>query len=289
MRLRFGQSDPRLENSLVPEVTDRMREMCSEYPYWFLRVNPGDTIQADFPFPSTEPSGWKDRGWFITVDGQTSYALEAAVDLGVDEALIAPCEARELVSVKMYDLNGAFLGDLAVLTDNEFLSRGNQLGGSTSGVYRGYPTTAKLNTQPGQPSYIQLSPTPDRKFVLAVSWDLAYPPWFGYQGSATNLIMMVYPRLVECLIGIQYAEFFKEWEAKKAYEAEIWGDAGGKFGSAIPNSGIVGRMKKDTCERASQETGELEWHASSRGAIGRNGGYHRTPGDAYYVGPGNYP
>lgn len=85
VKLRYGQSDPRLENQIVPELTDRMREICSKYPFWFLDVEPGTDVFASLPLPqdqswvlptTTQPNGWVDRGWLVISAGVPTYGLQ---------------------------------------------------------------------------------------------------------------------------------------------------------------------------------------------------------------------
>ena len=117
---------------------------------------------------------------------------------------------------------------------------------------------------------------------------LATPPWFSYANGITNLIMQYYPRVIELLIGVQFAEFFKEMEMLQYYKMELYGEEMGRVRAGIKNHGLIGIMRNDTTERFNQETNELEWFQSARAAVGRGGAWARRPGDSYYISPNDY-
>ena len=264
-----------------------MREICGEFPYWFMTVDPGVDVYADIPIPESTVPGWIDKGWFITEEGRAEYDLQVAVDMSTTESLIANCEASQIKFVKRFDLTGALLADLTATDPNAYLSWGNLQGANSTGVYKGAPLLYSLYTRDGN-SHVRLNPIPDRKYLISISWDLAYPTWFQLDNGITNLMLMHYPRAVQCIVGMQYARWFKEAELFELYRKELYGDARGRVRSDIPDYGIIGLMKKDTNRRLGQDTQEIEWHASSRAATGRGGSYRRSPYDSYYIGPGNY-
>lgn len=282
-RIRFGQTDPRLENQIVPEITDRLIEICAEYPYWFLRVDPDIPT---FPVPQSTATGWLYRGWYLIGENQKSFPLQSVVNQTSDITLLVSTECRQLNFVKCFDLNGSFLVDMMVSGGDEFWSKA-WVQQPDSSITNGMPRIARpYSVQLGNlgGSTVQIAPQADQKYMLCVGWDMAHPPWFQHNNSVTNVLLIQYPRLIEMLVYIQYAEFFKEWEIKEKCEREIWGDAQGRVAASIPNWGIIGRMKLDTQARMGQQTTEMEWHQSARDALGRGGGYQRNLYDPYYYG-----
>jgi len=288
VKARFGKSDPELEASIVNEVTDRLREICADYPYWFLSVEPGGIAFPFDPAPSNPAThNWFERGWFVTTVGVESYPLYVQVDLSDDCTMMAPSEAKCMNWVKRFSLQGAMEADLRIVHSDAYLSWGNNQGGANTGMLKGAPYMAFPYTR-NRATYLRLNPIPDKQYIIAASWQLAWPPWFAYGDCVTNLIMEYYPRVIECLIGLQYADFFKETEELAYYHNELYGDEMGSIRPGLKNIGLVGTMRKDTIMRYSQETGEVEWFPSSRAAVGRGGAFRRQPSDTYYISPSEY-
>ena len=288
---RFGKDDPRLRSMLFDDVTSKLREICAEFPYWFMTVEPGSQVVGGFPYiiAPTAPLtlGWLDRGWFITTVGQERYPLMAQVDLSEDMTLLAPCEAKEMNYVKRFSLSGAMEADLAIATSDKYYSWGCNQGVANTGMLSGAPYMVYPDTNHGATT-LCLNPVPDSAYIMCCSWDLATPPWFTYRECVTNLILQYYPGVIECLVGIAYAEFFKESDLLTYYDMKLFGEEMGRVRSGIKKHGIIGTMRNDTNSRFSQETQELEWFQSARAAVGRGGAWARRPGDSYYISPNDY-
>ena len=290
-RASFGKTDPELEASLRPAISDRLREICSDYDYWFLRVEPGIAAPANFPYttPPSSPStyDWIDRGWLLTTPGQEVYPLYVQVDLSADCCAYTPSEAKHLIYVKRFSLQGAMSSDLEVVDSDAYWSRGSNQGVANTGFLRGAPQIVNLYTR-GRASFIRLNPVPDDYYILAVSWQLAVPPWYQVGDCVSNTILEYYPRLLKCFVGLEYAQFFKESEQEEYYHREIYGAEMGSFRPGLPRHGIVAQMRKDTIQRWEQQSQELAWYPSARAALGRGGSWRRQPGDSYYVSPSDY-
>jgi hypothetical protein len=92
------------------------------------------------------------------------------------------------------------------------------------------------------------------------------------------------------MVGICYAEFFKDMDLLNYYKLELYGEEGGRARAGIKQHGIIGTMRIDTATRSGQEADEVEWYKSARSAMGRLGGtWSRQPGDSNYISPSGYP
>lgn len=282
VRSHFGQSDPRLEATIVPDLTDRMREICAMYPFWFLVGFP-DIIS--FPRLTSE-DGWIARGWYICAAGEQSFNLQTMVDGSTTSAMRANVEAKTIEYCKVYDLQGALLSDLNVAHPDLFGSDA-LLQSTTSQQLRGVPMSCMPITELAVTKLV-LNPVPDAQYVLQICWQYATIPWFSYNNDVTNLLLMHYPRVVEALVGELYAKFFKQPDAIAYFEKMLMGDAGGNVVSGQKDPGLIATMKRDTMNRFSQNTDEVEWRHSARDAVGRRVNYGRGVWDPYYYGPTPY-
>lgn len=281
----FGKSDRRLEEQLYLSVTDLLREICVDFPYWFLTVEPGIVVPAALPYavaPTTflSPGNTRflDQGWFLTSTGVEYYPLFVALDqLGNQNW--APVEASQIHWVNQYTIEGGFCSNIAVNDSEVHFSQGAP---RTSNP--GVPQSVMPYTQNGV-TYLRFNPVPQDEYLIATSFQLAYPPWIQVGNEITNWAFQYFPRLIELCVKICYANFYHEVEAKKDYMRELYGDAGGKVRSDIPFGGLIATMKNDTWKRNEQRTQETPLMRSSLDAVGRGGYGQRRPGSSYYTDP----
>lgn len=277
---------------MILDLSQELRGICSEFPYWFLSMEPGNSfVKSLYPSSSAVTSTtlsdyslhntWLDQGWFYTEDGRAEYEVWApAMFLPMDSAYCwAPVELSQILYVKQFNLDGSYAGDIPVTNMDMMLSGENY--NST-----GQPTKAVSFTR-GHRTMVRLSPCPDDCYLYAVGGQLAIPPWFHLGGSWTNLILAYYPRVMDCLAMMYYAEYFNEWEQREQYRKVLYGETNGRP-FAGTNGGLIGQMKSDTWKRNEGQQPELEWADSSRAMIGRAGKYKREPGSAYYADPGTF-
>lgn len=291
-RKKFGTSDNTLESNIVDLVKDNLREICSDFPYWWLCIEPGTVVPAAFSgYASSGDVGtklagrWLDQGWMITEPGVEYYPIYVANT----DSVTAPtdwvqCEAAQLLHVKRYSHTGAFQSDLDVVDSNNYFSRGAML----SSVERGNPTVAYCHTI-NEVSYLRLNPTPNDYHIMSVSFQLATPPFYTSGADESCLALRYYPNLVQYLVMMEYAEWFHEVNMYQLYKQKLYGDTDrGVVRSDILNAGLIGKMKTDTDRRYMQQVDETgEWE-SSRDALGRGGYGHHRAGESYYYGPSGY-
>lgn len=293
-RLEFNKSDLDLEKNLAAMITDELREICADFPYWFLRVMPGMLVPSQFPVyaDETDPVGtllsgqWLDQGWLRVLPGRGHYEVHTALV----EDPFAPTgwgcgEVRNLNFVKRYSTSGSFQGNLNILHDNQFFSAGG-FQATASGT--GCNESVMLHTMAGK-SYLRFQPAPTEATVYAVGYQLALPPWVAVGDTYTNLISQYYPRAVELLGLMRYARWFKETKLYELYKRELYGDTDrGIIRADIPHCGLVGKMKQDTEVRQMAETHEMPHYHSMSDGLGQVPLHHRGPGSVYYEGPTPY-
>lgn len=279
----FGKTDRRLEEQLYLSVTDRLRELCVDFPYWFLTVEPGVIVPAALPYTSAPttfpgPSRFLDQGWFLTQPNVEYYPLFTAMD-SLQNTGWGPVEASQIHWISQFTLEGGFCSNLPISESEAHFSLGSPRTQFTGAIRSVMPHTINGIT------YLRFNPVPNDTYLMATSFQLAYPPWVSLGGDWTNWMFQYYPRCIELLVKICYAEFYHEVEAKKDYMRDLYGDAGGKVRSEVPFGGLIETMKNDTWKRNEQRTQELPLGKSSLDAVGRGGYARRGPGGPYYQNP----
>lgn len=291
IKSEFGKSSVDLEQRLERRITVRLRELCSDFPYWFNRIDPGVLISAGFPYtemPDNFGAGrWVDQGWFVTTPGVDHYPIAlpygAALD-NEDDRLWTYPEVSRLNWVRPFCLQGGWSDDLEITNSGGFFARSQGYSTDNSG---GAPCAAFLQTDTSGVSYLRLTPRPDKEYLIAVSYQLGVPPWFTSGEDKYNWLSLFFPRVLSCLAGIVYAKHYHEINSEMLYQKELYGDTdSGLSRSDIPNTGLVGKMKRDTIARHSQDDEEMGYYASKRESVGRggSGGVRHVPGEPYYYG-----
>lgn len=284
---RFGKTDRNLEAQLLIDVTNKLRRICVEFPYWFLKVEPGTEVPAAVPY-NTAPTSFKmgrflDQGWFLTQAGVGEYPLfaRARPEGGLDTSRTwAPVEASQVHYAIQYHLDGGFGAELTIGDSYRFFGRGmpmSSTAGSTS--FTVFPHTENGFTT------LRFNPVPADTYLICTSFQLAYPPWFGQGPDFSNWVMLYYPELIQLLVKLQYAEHYHEKAALDDYRRELLGDAGGRNRSDVPFPGLLADMKTDSWKRSEPQSQEMEHFRSSRESLGRGGYYSRSPGDPFYMDP----
>ncbi len=72
-RKKFGKSDLELENGIADFIKDELRLICSSFPYWFLKVEPGMLVPSLF---STYPAQGTAAGTLLAGTGSTKGGCE---------------------------------------------------------------------------------------------------------------------------------------------------------------------------------------------------------------------
>lgn len=288
----FGKSDYDLESQITDLIKDELRSICSDYPYWFLAVEPGTLVPAAFSgYASSGDVGsklagrWLDQGWMITQPGVEYYQMYVANTpaVGTPSNFVA-CEVACLNHVKSFQHNGAFKMDYGVGNSNMYLSRGS-LSGNPAPNMGGMAYCYTINST----SYLRINPIPTDYEILSVSFQLALPPWYASGSSEMSLMSEYYPDLLKYLMLLQYAEWFDEPGREGKFLERLYGSTDrGIVRSDIPKAGLVGKMKTDSERRYGQQIEEIPHFHSSMETVGRDGYFPHRAGASYYIGPPGY-
>ena len=83
----YGKMNSEMDTELPNRVQESLSEILTEFPYWFLTIQPGLTVPGLFPYddPPTysdkAESAWIDVGWFHTTQGVRDYYFSLPADL----------------------------------------------------------------------------------------------------------------------------------------------------------------------------------------------------------------
>lgn len=285
MDVEYGHTSARLTvDYIIDKITDHLREICSDFAFWFMRVDPGFYLPSLFPIttvPAFGMASWLDNGWFMTAPGVNHYPLcyGGAGAINGQPTGWGDADVCRLNNVKVYSLQGNIQSDLKVVGSNLFW------GSTDIGRNEGQPYQAMLQRGPDGKMYIRLHPTPSQVQLICVSYQLAVPPWTGAGDNRINLMTTVYPRAVKALCGLVYSDFFHDAKAEAKYMKQLFGSTDyGSNNTQIPEKGIIGKMKIDTEFREIQDADEMPYYASLGEALGRGGGGGHQPGAPFYYG-----
>lgn len=279
VKTRFGKTTPELEAQFLLDITDELRVICAEYPYWFLRFDPGGTVPQNFvagTTPTVAYGDWCDSGWFRTTADQIGYAAWSPHFQLPQPNGWAMAEISQINYAKVYSSDGTCLKDLKVLNGDVFHS------------YMGYTETGTPNRimprTVGNQTTFWLAPIPDQTYYVAMGAQLAYPPWFQVGNSWTNPLLAYYPRVMYHLGMMYFAEYFQEVQLYEWHKTILYGKMRGSTRSDNPDYGLIGAMKMDSERREMQQTPDMVYGESVKDLVGRSERSHlRRPGGAYYV------
>lgn len=294
-KLKFGKTDPLLVESLESNIDHWLREICSDFPYWFLQILPGFFFSNSFPW-TTDPAEvnlyagrWLDQGWLLTAADKDWYEVFVPYYLSPEEAPSSwtAAEISQIKFAKQFSFLGSCQADCEVVDANLFYSGGSFSPNTAANA--GYPWRVMHQVINGK-SYIRITPRPTEPLLFCFGFQLAYPPWMTQaNGDRVNLLSYYYPRLLELLVRLEFAEYYSEIKMEQSLIEKIWGSTDRGINRAdIPRAGIIGRMKNDTDRRIFQDITEDGFWRSAVEAVGRGGRFNHRPGAQFYYGPSGY-
>lgn len=301
---RVGERFPRTDSVLQAMITNDIfknfiREICSQYPYWFLKVVPGHTFPASFPLANeaaltsyTKVTGaWLDRGWLHVQPGVARYVFSAPAEFGEsfddDASFWSDVQIQQLDYVKEFNLRGSFIRDLECKPGSGHFTQ-------TDWSSRGQPAIALWETgvddSGNRISWLRFNPTPQNHAIYAVGFTLRVPinydPDSPSTGNTTNRMLEEYPEVFIHAGMLQAAEYFNEARNIEYYSKKLWGipNDGGK-GKTKQAEGSMAKMKRDTERWHRQNNDSIPIFLGARGAVGRENAhpasFHRRPGIYY--------
>lgn len=280
VKTRFGKTTPELESQFILDMTDELRVICAEYPYWFLRFDPGPNVPSAFiaetaPTTYAAVTEWVDTGWLKLEKDRITYPVLTQALGNTPNSGWALGELSQVNYAKLYSEEGAFLKDLKVVNGDVYHSYTNYW-------ESGSPTRVMPQTAGNQTS-LWFAAVPDQAYFVAVGGQLAYPPWFKVGDSWTNLVMAYYPRVMYHLGMMYFAEYFQEMALYEFHKTILYGKFRNSTKSDNPDYGLIGAMKIDSERREMQQTPDINYGESPKDLLGRSERSHlRRPGGAYY-------
>lgn len=250
----------------------------SDYPYWFLTIQPGDLLTtASSPvnlaaLPNRGPSGsyWVDAGWLRTVANQAVYDFYHPLDMEqyqaspATAAWFSQCKVQLVDYLIEYDSNKNFVNVLQVadMVDALGYSPYRQASRPTQAVWRKSETKSQLILQP----------TPDAAYLYACQFVLSNPPIYQSVGQYYNRWFTFCPEAVVLYGLMKAAEHFQEPAMQEKYEQELYGSPPkGMLAKQAPKQGVLGRLKKETQRQKERMYQKLRWYESQAAAQGQNG------------------
>lgn len=280
---RFPRIDSEVTTELTSDMYEWIKDLCSEFPFWFLHIDPGNTFPGNFPLSDITDldllthykTDWLDRGWLHVKEGQEKYLLAAPAVQGRYDADASKWDsvcAQKIKYVKEYNQRGNFLFDLEVQMSSRASSRTTW--SSTSRPQRVLFETGQDSTGKAV-SWLRFNPVPDKDYIYQVAFVLNQP--ISYGTPLTNRFMQ---EGTECCItyGMLFcAEYFNEMKAIEYYRQKLYGNDMAPQYSAR-RWGYIEKLKRDTRRKTEQEAQTIPQFKGAGGAVGR------VPG-----GQGNYP
>lgn len=294
VKIRFPRTDSVLENMLQTDIFDNfVRNICSQYPYWFLKYSPGDKLPLNFPTDDTDLQSrtpifgdWLDRGWLRTSPGKNKYVIAAPADLGdpfeTDAAYWSNVEVRTVDYVRQYNYNGSLVQDLEIVSSSRYENASNYATQQQPRVVKWESGIVNGETV----SWLVFNPVPQKYGIYAVQFHLRVPIDYVSGTSYTNRMLNEYPEVFINAGMLAAAEYFNEQRAIEYYRGILWGiPDDGRIGKQKQREGLIAKMKRDTIAADRQGTYSVPQYLGARAAVGRGGldrsRYPRRPGIYY--------
>lgn len=251
---RQQRRNSEVEDIIKASIQNYIREdICTIFPFWFLRMEVGvGFIPEHLPMTQDDLDNfahiaipghpdvdyWLHRGILRVKPGQHSYEL------------FAPAEVPAGDSNGAYWVGAKFQKPLAIApitlkgeVEPEIPCHNNQMFMHNIGCVRpGKPSVAYLESG-RERDILRISPTPDRAYLLAVSWVLAEPlnyylsPADAGTENYTNKFMQEHEEIYSFVVMLKISEYFGDLPNFEFYKRELFGEMnrgvgrlGGKLG-----------------------------------------------------------
>lgn len=261
------------------EVTDILKakikvfikeEICTIFPFWFLRLEVGaGFLTSEFPLSQddldnashisipnhSDVTCWLDRGILRTEEGVAQYPLAGPAETPVGDrtgSYWSLAKFQKPLYVKPISLKGSVGPELPIQVGQVFLEN------NYSSV-QGAPCFAYFESG-REGDYIRLSPTPDRAYLLAVSWVLAEPldyflsPGDVVANNYTNKFLQEHEEVYSYIVMLKAAEYFNDAPNIEFYRNALFGDMNRSVGKI---GGKLGDLKRSHQRRARQAASSI--------------------------------
>lgn len=264
---RQSRRNTEIENLVRASLKEYIKEeICTIFPFWFLRVEPGGGfLSQEFPmsqddlenaahvnipgFPNVDY--WMDRGILRLKEGQSEYELFAPAETPVGDRVGAywvGAKFQKPKYCKLISTKGTIGPEIPITHSQVFLQ--NQVP-----CVPGPPQMLHLESG-RERDIVRVTPTPDKAYTLALSWILAEPlnyyldPEDVATENWTNKFIQEHEELWVYFAMLKIAEYFQDLPNIEFYKKEIFGEANRGVGIT---GGKIGDLKRSNQRKNIQD------------------------------------
>lgn len=272
-------------------------DICTLFPFWFLRTDIGVDLLSSAGFPLTQddvngiPSVdivghpgvgyWLDRGILRTVPGQATYELFYPAETPTgdrDGAYWRGAKYQKPLSAFHITTKGSVEPEMSFKFGSVFQQ-------GLRNFEEGKPCMATLESG-RERDLIRFSPTPDKAYLIGVSWVLAEPlNYFLAEEDAvtenyTNKFMQEHEEVYALLCMLKTAEYFDDLPNIEFYKKNLFGEMNKNVGTV---GGKIGDLKRSHIHKYIQPSSSVPVFKSNplRNPSGHSDPWGRRGGGFY--------
>lgn len=250
VRARLPKWDSGLETELNSHLEEVIRDICKQYPYWFLKVNPGAAFAASF-FPGDEASlaaatpvkgNWLGRGWLRVDEGTSRYLVYSPAVPGPDHDSDGTkwfaTPVQRIDSVYVVEPEGTLTGTEIPCYNaaNSFEATGGSKYSSGSSELRQVVWENVMES--GETvTYLNIFPEPTKDFLLAFNYTVQYAADYTIGASSSNSLFLNYYETAVAAGMLMAADYFSDAPLQEYWMNKLYGKK---------PVGLIAGMKKDT-------------------------------------------
>lgn len=231
-----------------------LTQLSTQYPFWFMTVEPGAIGPSLFPFAATPTytdlaeSAWFDIGWFHANQGQRDYYFSVPDDpaMVTDTSRWRRIQVQTISSLYAWPQAGGQPRKIQVKDPDDFLRMGDWT------QSQGEPDYAVLYTI-NRESYLRFNRTPDSN-IYVYSTRFVQHGFPSFQSDKdTNPFFVYHPKIVQVMGCMEVAEMFRDWDGYQSYKGMLNGTVSAYTGKRTP--GLLDELKQES-RRMRQQTSE---------------------------------
>ena len=250
VQARLPKWDSDLETELNSHLEEVIRDICKQYPYWFLKVNPGAAFATSF-FPGDADSlaaltpvkgNWVGRGWLRVDEGTTRYKLWSPAVPGPDH----DADGTKWFDTPVQRIDAVFKvepGGTLTGTEIPCYNASNSFDATGGAKYSTGASDIRQVVwenvmESGETvTYINIFPEPTKDDLLAFNYTLQYAPDFVVSSSTSNSLFLNYYETAVAAGMLMAADFFSDAPLQEYWMNRLYGKK---------PIGLIAGMKKDT-------------------------------------------
>lgn len=276
---KFPRASADFSTIMDSEIETWIAELADAFPFWFLTMYPGTSMQNLFPFttvdlthPAPIAGRWIDVGWLIVQPGVSVYDIYAPLEdsEAANPTWWHPVKVNMVDYIYEFTNNGQFISSLPIPEYEDCLA------------FISYKKTARPQQVTWRSdeakSQLVFSPTPDKYYIYAVQFSIKNPPNYVDGLVTRNRFLTNAPGAVMAKGMLEAARFFDEAQLVDKWESVLYGQPLGTEGISNVGAvgGILGRLKKETIRRGYQAREQVQSYRSMALATGSNLGMSQS-------------